>query len=119
VTERHFSGPAFILCAARSGSTLLRQVLDAHPQIACPPELNLAVAFDNILFSFRNSYVGDEREARAMAMRACRRLARETAGEYARLRGKQWWCDKSLSGIPVGAFYLPISQVYRYDRLGD
>jgi hypothetical protein len=33
--------PVFILCAARSGSTLLRFLLDAHPDLACPPETKL------------------------------------------------------------------------------
>ena len=33
--------PVFILCNGRSGSTLLRFVLDAHPELACPPETNL------------------------------------------------------------------------------
>jgi hypothetical protein len=33
--------PLFVLCMARSGSTLLRFLLDAHPDLACPPETNL------------------------------------------------------------------------------
>ncbi|MFD0856561.1 sulfotransferase, partial [Actinomadura adrarensis] len=33
--------PVFVLCAARSGSTLLRFLLDAHPDLACPPETNV------------------------------------------------------------------------------
>src|SRR6202044_4258995 len=33
--------PVFILCAGRSGSTLLRFLLDAHPDLACPPETRL------------------------------------------------------------------------------
>ena len=33
--------PVFVLCHGRSGSTLLRFLLDAHPQLACPPETNL------------------------------------------------------------------------------
>ena len=33
--------PIFVLCNARSGSTLLRFLLDAHPDLACPPETNL------------------------------------------------------------------------------
>src|ERR1700678_4366511 len=33
--------PVFVLCNGRSGSTLLRFVLDAHPELACPPETNL------------------------------------------------------------------------------
>ena len=33
--------PVFVICNGRSGSTLLRFLLDAHPQLACPPETNL------------------------------------------------------------------------------
>lgn len=33
--------PVFVLCMARSGSTLLRFLLDAHPDLACPPETEL------------------------------------------------------------------------------
>ncbi len=36
-----FADPVFVLCNGRSGSTLLRFVLDAHPEPACPPETNL------------------------------------------------------------------------------
>ena len=32
---------AFVLCCSRSGSTLLRLVLDSHPSVWCPPELHL------------------------------------------------------------------------------
>jgi hypothetical protein len=99
VTERQLDEPAFILCAARSGSTLLRQVLDTHPEMACPPELNLAAAFDNILFAFRHSYPGNGQDMWDLAKEQCRRLAGETAGEYARHQGKQRWCEKSLSSL--------------------
>jgi hypothetical protein len=33
--------PVFVLCNGRSGSTLLRFLLDAHPEFACPPETNM------------------------------------------------------------------------------
>jgi Sulfotransferase family len=33
--------PVFVVCAGRSGSTLLRFLLDAHPDLACPPETRL------------------------------------------------------------------------------
>ena len=33
--------PVFVLCMGRSGSTLLRFLLDAHPDLACPPETSL------------------------------------------------------------------------------
>src|SRR5215471_1610483 len=36
-----FTDPVFVLRNGRSGSTLLRFLLDAHPELACPPESNL------------------------------------------------------------------------------
>src|SRR5580693_6282400 len=33
--------PVFVLCAGRSGSTLLRFLLDSHPELACPPETRI------------------------------------------------------------------------------
>ena len=35
--------PVLVLCAAQPGSTLLRFMLDSHPDLARPPETNLAV----------------------------------------------------------------------------
>jgi hypothetical protein len=35
------SAPVFVLCMGRTGSTLLRFLLDAHPDLACPPETSL------------------------------------------------------------------------------
>lgn len=47
VLKMVLSGPAepgssvFVPCMGRSGSTLLRFVLDSHPELACPPETSL------------------------------------------------------------------------------
>src|ERR1700680_1673455 len=38
-----YNDPVFVLCCGRSGLTLLRFLLDAHPDLACPPETNMAV----------------------------------------------------------------------------
>jgi len=39
--ERLVTAPAFVLCTLRSGSTLLRVLLDSHSQIHAPQELHL------------------------------------------------------------------------------
>jgi hypothetical protein len=39
--ERLLVAPTFVLCTVRSGSTLLRVLLDSHSQICAPQELNL------------------------------------------------------------------------------
>jgi len=46
--EQERPDPVFVLCGARSGSTLLRLILDAHPSLSCPSEtnaVNIAAAF--------------------------------------------------------------------------
>jgi hypothetical protein len=39
--NRLLTAPAFVMCSVRSGSTLLRVLLDSHSQIHSPPELHL------------------------------------------------------------------------------
>src|SRR6266851_2043288 len=43
------SDPVFVLCSGRSGSTLLRVLLDAHPDLACPPETKLPEALGRLI----------------------------------------------------------------------
>lgn len=40
--------PVFLACGARFGSTLLRYLLRAHPDVWCPAETNLASAFSAV-----------------------------------------------------------------------
>lgn len=40
--DRLVPSPVFVLCSVRSGSTLLRVLLDSHPQIRAPHELHLS-----------------------------------------------------------------------------
>jgi protein-tyrosine sulfotransferase len=41
--------PVFILCEARTGSTLLRLLMDCHPEFTCPAETNLPALCNNML----------------------------------------------------------------------
>ena len=44
--------PVFILTGSRSGSTLLRFILDTHPEFACPPETMITAACVALLRSW-------------------------------------------------------------------
>jgi protein-tyrosine sulfotransferase len=47
--ERSDEPPIFVVGIYRSGTTLLRYVLDSHPRIACPPETNFLNCVGSVL----------------------------------------------------------------------
>ena len=96
--------PVFVLCMGRSGSTLLRLVLDSHPDLACPPETNipalcsqLAVVWSLIEGAPLSLQRGDAPpvipEAAIAGIRATMDLM---TAPYLVRRGKRVYCDKSL-----------------------
>ena len=98
------TNPVFVLCAARSGSTLLRFMLDAHPELACPPETNvpslcgqLATVWSLIEGAPLSPNRGDEPpDIPDAAIAGVRETMGRMLGSYLARRGKQRYCDKSL-----------------------
>ncbi len=97
-----FPPPAFIACSARSGSSLLRWLLDTHPDIACPAEADVADLVDRATKTARvldtsqldeGSPIGSVSEA----MAASRVFVEGLVHDYLAARGKSIWTDKSLS----------------------
>jgi len=96
--------PVFVLTASRSGSTLLRFILDSHPDFACPPETSIAVAAASLVraWDFLERVGSDTTSVAAPAVPPDHVLAGVRAtidrmyGQYLRRRGKRRWCDKSL-----------------------
>jgi hypothetical protein len=100
--------PVFVLCAGRSGSTLLRFLLDAHPDLACPPETRLpwlarqlATAWgviENAPPSADGSADGSAADGAVSAPVAAglRRSLDPMMTSYLERRGKKRYCDKSL-----------------------
>src|SRR5713226_4495167 len=96
--------PVFVLCNGRSGSTLLRFLLDAHPELACPPETNLpglcvqlATVWSLIEGAPLSANRGDEPpEVPEAAIAGVRETMDRMVGSYLARRGKKRYCDKSL-----------------------
>ena len=95
------AAPVFVLCGSRSGSTLLRYVLDTHPQVCCPAELHLCSLMQQLMWV--HAHTIDRRpagtnqdtvriEAEARTRQDIQRIMTRYAGE----RGKQVWCEKSV-----------------------
>jgi protein-tyrosine sulfotransferase len=88
--------PVFVISCHRSGSTLLRLILDSHDQIACPPESK----FISGLEAFTNypqvwhalSTLGLKRRD---TMRHLRTITESILMDYTRSRGKRRWIDKT------------------------
>jgi hypothetical protein len=99
-----FPDPVFVLCNGRSGSTLLRFLLDAHPELACPPETNLpalcvqlATVWALIEGAPLSANRGDEPpEIPEAAIAGVRETMDRMVGSYLARRGKKRYCDKSL-----------------------
>jgi hypothetical protein len=95
--------PVFVLCAGRSGSTLLRLLLDAHPDLACPPETKLPEIFGRLIALWSTMEAlpvpaGGLNGAGipAAAVRGVRHTADLIIGPYLARRGKNRYCDKNL-----------------------
>jgi Sulfotransferase family len=105
------AGPVVILTAARSGSTLLRFILDAHPDLACPPESGLGTACSamarvrSVLTSTSHHDGESPREDAPVnlvdpsAAAAIRHALEGYYSDYLRSKGKVRWCEKSLDNF--------------------
>jgi protein-tyrosine sulfotransferase len=105
------SAPVFVLCAARTGSTLLRLLLDTHPQLASPPETHAARVCETLERTWRS--VRLEAGNGLLPHSLLAEIGRSAAApleEYTRARGKRRWCDKSLDNVGLAPL---LSQVYR------
>jgi hypothetical protein len=103
-TPGYRSDPVFVLCMGRSGSTLLRFLLDAHPELACPPETSLPALCGQLAVVWsliEGAPLSAERDAAPprvpdAAVAGIRRMLDEMTGSYLARRDKRVFCDKSL-----------------------
>jgi protein-tyrosine sulfotransferase len=101
--------PLFILSCYRSGSTLLRYVLDSHPEVYCPPEVSLGQLAE-ALGHFHAGFSGRRFDAERAGEQNREEIARirgylsQVMGEALEQRGKSWLCEKSPSNV----LFLPL-----------
>ncbi|UYV13798.1 MAG: sulfotransferase [Phycisphaera sp.] len=99
--------PIIILGVPRSGTTLLRTMLDAHPSIACGPEtpwlaehqpaslLGLVRAMRDPMHGYCKSY----NQPPEIVHRAARHFLDEVMLAYATARGKTRWAEKTPNNL--------------------
>jgi Sulfotransferase family len=103
-TMEHHLGPIFIGGAGRSGTTLIRVMLDAHPRICCGPELkilpqlallhrDLTTTFASIMQSYGNSPTD--------LQPAFREFIEALVANFLRRSGKPRWAEKTPHNVTV------------------
>jgi hypothetical protein len=88
--------PIFIVGSHRSGTTLLRFIIDAHPRIACPPESKFIAAIDAFL-KYPQALAGLSTLGvrRSVVIGHFGLMARAYLDHYCASRGKPRWAEKT------------------------
>src|SRR5215831_19962202 len=97
--------PVFVLCCGRSGSTLLRFLLDTHPHLACPPETRLpamSAQMASVWSQLQGTPLVAERPGDLPVigepvLAGIRSAMDRMVGSYLARRRKRRYCDKSLN----------------------
>lgn len=92
--------PIFILSSHRSGSTLLRYIIDTHPSISSPAELNLGSLCEDLYDAVYHTIgmttpVAFEQHRGLIALDEVRRTVSGFMDAYVRAKGTKLWCEKS------------------------
>lgn len=127
------SRPIFLIGQFRSGTTLLRYLLDSHSQIACGPESDFLAALRQVVDEPRSAFglesLGFDEEHLRLRLRAFSSYFFES---YAQSRSKPRWADKSPLYVdhvdflrwlyPEAQFILlhrfPLDQIHSHTRGG-
>jgi protein-tyrosine sulfotransferase len=96
--------PVFVLSCERSGSTLLRYIIDTHPQVCSPAHLHLgqlcSSLYTSIFYSIGQTMeVPDEASRERLVAAEVRTVVDEFMQRYARAKGKQIWCEKTTENL--------------------
>lgn len=102
--QSHAVPPVFILSGERSGSTLLRFIIDTHPQICSPAHLHLGQLcrslYTSIFYSWGQTIdVTDEAMRERLVNVEVRRIVDGLMERYVRAKGKQTWCEKTTENL--------------------
>jgi hypothetical protein len=112
--------PIFVVGCQRSGTTLLRLILDSHPNISCGPETRFLADLEHVTGSSwpRLSQYGFSRQYWHLQIAG---MFDTVKSDYARQQGKERWADKTpLYALSLGFIgeLFPTCQVIHVIRDG-
>ncbi len=99
------TAPIFILSTARSGSTLLRFILDTHADLACPPETNIPATCAQLASTWSTISGAQLSHSRKgvniteipdAVITEVRQVIDSMMGQYLTRHDKRRFCDKSI-----------------------
>jgi len=98
--EDQGADPVFVFSTARSGSTLTRFLLDAHPELACPPETGLPELCARLARMWTLLAAGqlpdESMEVPDPVIAGIRHTVDLIVGPYLASHGKQRYCEKTM-----------------------
>ena len=102
--QSHAAPPVFVLSCERSGSTLLRFIIDTHREICSPAHLHLGQLcrslYTSIFFSLGQTLdVTDEAMRKRAVIVETRRVIDELMQRYVTAKGKRMWCEKTTENL--------------------
>ena len=111
--------PVFVLSCERSGSTLLRYIIDTHPQVCSPAHLHLGQLcrslYTSIFYSIGQTMeVTDEATRERLVAGEVRAIVDEFMQRYARAKGKQMWCEKTTENLQYLSFLRDVFPDAKY-----
>ena len=113
--ERHTgnSGPIFVVGAGRSGTTLMRVMLDSHPRICCGPELKLLLYIGQQYQMFTGGGLRPILESYGNTVSDVQRQFREfiegLVENFRRASGKPRWAEKTPTNVEV---MVPLGEIF-------
>jgi protein-tyrosine sulfotransferase len=98
--------PIFVLSHARTGSTLIRYLLDSHAEVCCPPELALGRLCSDLRYTLAltmgtsEENFGESQDPSGVRLHAAvRSHVDRIMADYCAVRQKSRWCDKSTNNV--------------------